>query len=105
MCTWLWASLTDYNLVRLQFSSFSSSSALLSIKKTGRRARFLIGGDGGNRTRVRKFRSQMSTSVVGLFWRHPECPGRQGHFRTSRAAPAGTVFRALSGVARGTLPI
>jgi hypothetical protein len=48
--------------------------------KTGRHFRRPVYcGDGGNRTRVRKIRPQISTSLVSQFLRHPLGPARQGH--------------------------
>jgi len=42
------------------------------------------GGDAGTRTRVRKIRPQISTSLASLFWRHRLRPAGPGHQPTSR---------------------
>jgi hypothetical protein len=52
----------------------------------------LFSGDGGSRTRVRKIRPQISTSLASLFWRHRLGPAGQGRYPTSRL-----VFRSARG--------
>ena len=56
----------------------------MNQKADGHHRLFDSGGDGGSRTRVRKIRPQISTSLASLFWRHRIGPARQGHHPTSR---------------------